>query len=321
MVYVEMLGRMGNQMFSYAHARYIQQLFPGEKIAVDFKNFDPQDDTWINYLQYFKCGGNIVAEQRKLNLIQRFVLFLYFKMHGRWKDRNDIYENEKKCAGILSLFNLYIFSNGYYKFKYRKVFKNSLLLGFFESPEFFWPVKEELKKEFSLKDLESNEIIKEFLNDFEPEKAICVGIRKGDFTTSSNKDFCDICCPDYYVSGVNLIKQKIAEKDGEKIDKIYVFTDDLYWARENVRFSEKVEYVTSSIEGKIKPWEMLQAMRYFKYYVIPNSSFFWWGQFLSEYDSPLVVAPNRWRGSYADLFKDIYQDNWILIEAGKGREI
>ena len=45
MVYVEILGRMGNQMFSYAHARAIQEKFRDEKIALDFTYFKIQDET------------------------------------------------------------------------------------------------------------------------------------------------------------------------------------------------------------------------------------------------------------------------------------
>lgn len=313
MIYVEMLGRMGNQMFSYAHARYIQYLYPEQKIAADFKNFDPQDETWMNYLQYFKCSGNVVEEKRKLNLIQRGVLHFYFKLHGEWKGWKEISEHEKKWANFLSWFDLYIFTCGYYKFKYRKIFKNKLLLGFFESDKYFSEIRNILKSDFTINDIETNKFVNDLFSRLNPANAICVGIRKGDFASASNKDFCDICSPDYYISGVNLVKSLALSKENANIKKICIFTDDVEWAEENVRFDLDVEYVTSSIHGKIKPWEMLQAMSGFKYYVIPNSSFFWWGQFLSKYDEPIVVAPSRWRGRDSEIFKDTYQDNWLLL--------
>lgn len=82
MIYVEILGRMGNQMFSYAHARYLQSIFQDEKIALDFTNFRNEDETWINYLQYFHCSKNIQIDRRKMNLLQKAALHLFFRIRN-----------------------------------------------------------------------------------------------------------------------------------------------------------------------------------------------------------------------------------------------
>ena len=59
MIYVEILGRMGNQMFSYAMAKRLQKSYPGQNIAFDFTNFERNDKTWINYIEHFKCASEI----------------------------------------------------------------------------------------------------------------------------------------------------------------------------------------------------------------------------------------------------------------------
>lgn len=61
MIYVEILGRMGNQMFSYAIARRIQMKYPKQSIMFDFTNFEKCDQTWINYIDKFKCSTNVVV--------------------------------------------------------------------------------------------------------------------------------------------------------------------------------------------------------------------------------------------------------------------
>ena len=313
MIYVEMLGRMGNQMFSYAHARYIQNKFPEQSIGIDFTNFKKEDNTWINYLQYFKCGDNIQTAQRKMSFFQKIGLKVFYSVRRNWHGYAEIYVNEKKWAKLLSVLNIYIFTNGYYPFKYTDAFQNKLLIGFFESSKYFDEIKPILKEEFKAKGFEKNEYLKNIIQNITVDQSICVGVRKGDFASTTNSSYCDICTPSYYENAVKLLKQKIDNSDN-KLCKIYVFTDDVQWAKDNLRFEDEVVYITSSVNGQIKPWEMVQLMTYFRYYVIPNSSFFWWGQYLSQYDETMVVAPSMWRSENQTVYKDIYQDEWILLD-------
>ena len=58
--------------------------------------------------------------------------------------------------------------------------------------------------------------------------------------------------------------------------------------------------------------EKIKLMSMCKHFIISNSSFSWWAQFLSNYDEKVVIAPNMWfrNGEKCGL----YMDNWILIE-------
>lgn len=313
MIYVEILGRMGNQMFSYAHARYLQSIFQDEKIALDFTNFRNEDETWINYLQYFHCSKNIQIDRRKMNLLQKAALHLFFRIRNiRGGGYSQIYRDESKWAKIMALFDIYIFTNGYYPFHYRGYFKNKLLLGYFESQKYFIPIRDILIEDFQVTDFAKNtsaaELKKEIIQ--HREEVICVGVRKGDFVSNSNQAYCDICSPQYYLAGVNRI---INLSDNAENWKAYIFTDDVSWAKEHLHFSIHTEYVTSSINGNLKPWEMLHIMTYFKYYVISNSTYFWWGQFLSCNSNRIVIAPSIWRSNDQDIYQDIYDSEWILI--------
>lgn len=316
MIYVEMLGRMGNQMFSYAHARYIQEKYPCQKIGIDFTNFEIKDDTWINYLQYFNCWKNVKMAKRKMNILQKIILKLFYQFRRGLAGYYESYLYELRWAPILELFGLYIFTNGYFPFKYNNFFRNKLLIGFFESDKYFLTIQSILKKEFKVTGIDQNEKAVKIIEKIDMDRAICAGVRKGDFAVGSNKNYCDICTPAYYRRGVELIKQRVKEECSNHDMKfvIYIFTDDVDWAKNNLCFENDAVYVTSSINGDIKPWEMLQIMTYFRYYVISNSSFFWWGQFLSQSDNPMVVAPNKWRSRDQELYKDIYEEGWLLLD-------
>ncbi len=121
MIYVEMLGRMGNQMFSYALARKIQIKNPGQRIAVDFSNYKKEDNTWINYLELFSCKRNICSDERKLNLLQRVVLHVFYKKRQRISNRRDLYSYERKAACYMERLGLYVITDGFYNFSYKSI--------------------------------------------------------------------------------------------------------------------------------------------------------------------------------------------------------
>ena len=48
-----------------------------------------------------------------------------------------------------------------------------------------------------------------------------------------------------------------------------------------------------------------------KNFIMSNSSFSWWAQYLSKNKNKKVIAPYRWYNN--DIRCDIYQDNWKII--------
>lgn len=306
MIYVEMLGRMGNQMFSYAFARKIQIDNPNQMIATDFSNFEHIDESWIDYLDYFDCSYNHIVATRKTSFLQKMILRLYFTQKKGRHTNIDSYE--KRCAGLLQLFGLYIYETGFFPFKTRDFNKNKLLIGYFESSNYFDDIKPILKKDFDISGIEQRNHLKKYFEKIDPNRDVCVGIRKWSKILDSNEY--NVCSAEYYYNAIRKIKTRCKL---ERI-KLYIFTEDPEWAKENYPFEDETEYITSSVNGEIKPWEAMCLMMRFKYYIIANSSFFWWGQYLSKYEDRVTVAPAKWRGINFESHRDIYQKDWLLVD-------
>jgi hypothetical protein len=87
-------------------------------------------------------------------------------------------------------------------------------------------------------------------------------------------------------------------------NKIWVFSDTPEQAK--VELPDWIKEVARWIPKQESPAaETLEAMRYGHAYVISNSTFSWWGAFLSYMENPQVIAPTPW-------FKDIVEPSDLI---------
>ena len=124
-----------------------------------------------------------------------------------------------------------------------------------------------------------------------------IHVRRGDYLKlSATHPTLDL---DYYEKAVARIPELV---------ELAVFSDDIQEARTLIESSSalrryKKKYVSQNYATE------LCLMSKCDYHVIANSSFSWWGAWLSE--SKMVVAPNRWFGpSGPKTWKDVYCKGW-----------
>lgn len=125
-----------------------------------------------------------------------------------------------------------------------------------------------------------------------PLEFIAVHVRRGDYNGTSHA----ILGEDYYTEALKELPKK----------PIVLFSDD----REEAK--RVVPVHTSCFEGD-DPVADLMMMSTASYHVIANSSFSWWGAWLSG--SKKVIAPKQWFGPKKKHWetKDIYPEGWIVI--------
>jgi hypothetical protein len=93
-----------------------------------------------------------------------------------------------------------------------------------------------------------------------------------------------------------------------KYDYILVFSDDIEWCRDNLRFERMI------FSEHRKEVEDLWLMSLCTHHIIANSSFSWWGAWLNNNPLKKVVAPARWFGNQLQVsMQDIIPDNWIVL--------
>lgn len=315
MIYVAIEGRMGNQMFSYAFARYLQiKRHRNDLIIFDLSDFERQkkqgkvlDESWCDHMTEFVCGDWVVEGEKKLSIVQRVILSLFYRggviRNAQWG--RALRDYEKKFAGSMSWAGIYKYTFGH--FPYRKVSKKKdlYLCGFFESPKYFAEIDDVLRKDFALKTPLSGakqRLYDTLLN----VGSVCVNVRRGDFFNEGLVGNCGICSVDYYERAARLIQEKREDA------VFYIFSDDEEWCSQNIRIEGDVRIIKRS-DYRLSPQEQLWVMIACRDFIISNSTFSWWAQHLSCREGKIVVAPDRWRNVDADLYTDIYEKSWITI--------
>ena len=94
--------------------------------------------------------------------------------------------------------------------------------------------------------------------------------------------------------------------------QIIVFSDDPTWCHDEPMFNDDRFMISESEDNAVD----LCLMTFCSDYIIANSSFSWWGAWLSRNDSPKVIAPTKWFGPNNEHknTKDLLPETWIKIK-------
>ena len=306
MITIKMKGRLGNQLFQYAFAKELAERTNDKDIVIDWEYVDSRhiqnDDGWEDSLKDFQTNytigkGEINFIQSMLWEITQIVEKLTWKM-GKWLNRS--FEIPSIWAKFISVFGVYYYRNGYIELSMYPITKNKIIYGYFESPKYFSGVDDIIRNEITPKypTIKGNQ---DLLKKIEEKESICLTIRRGDFYTEENSEIYGVCNENYYYQGIKYIKTIYPDAI------VVVFSDDIKWAKDNIRIDGEVYF-----ESGIDPlWEKVRLMASCKHFVISNSTFSWWVQHLSSNPNKIVIAPSVWRKDGKK--NDIFEPTWICL--------
>jgi hypothetical protein len=290
MIIVRLKGGMGNQMFQYALGRALSLKYKtglGLDLSFLLDTTPRLGFTFRNYdLDVFNIKADIVPSHK--------IPFVNRAFRG-------------KIGQILDYLRRFIPNKGVEKsFKYDPdifdIGEDAYLDGYWQSSKYFEDIEDVIREDFTLKDKLPLKIenLKEII---EKENSLCIHVRRGDYV--GNK-FHEVVGKDYYDKAI----EKMKELTG--IDKIYVFSDDIVWCEENMKFDLPVMFVGNEYAGE-KAEGHLILMSSCKNFIIPNSTFAWWGAWLSKNKNKKVIVPEQWFGLKNVKF-DIIPEGWIPLE-------
>jgi hypothetical protein len=195
----------------------------------------------------------------------------------------------------------------YFQFdpKVLKAPKDCYLDGYWQSEKYFEETRKELQEDLLLKEpLEGKN--KELAARMSSEDSVSIHVRKGDYLSiPANQALFQTLDSSYYLEALEKICKDVPSP------RLYVFSDDPYWFRSEVKTDLPVEYIYGN-SGKNSYLDM-QLMSLCKHNIIANSSFSWWGAWLNRNGDKKVIAPEKWFRNNVKDSSDLVPKSWIRI--------
>ena len=177
------------------------------------------------------------------------------------------------------------------------------LQGYFQTEKYFKHIESEIREDFTFKD-EVLTPCKEMIESV--ENPIALHIRRGDYV--KNSDNHPVCSIEYYDAA-------LGKFDDDR--NVIVFSDDPLWCHDEGIFGDDRFIISENDDNRVD----LCLMSLCNDFIIANSTYSWWGAWLSSNKDKKVIAPVQWFGKTGYTkdhnTKDLIPDDWIKISAGQ----
>ena len=173
------------------------------------------------------------------------------------------------------------------------------LYGYFQTEKYFSHIADSIREDFTFKKnvIANCEEVMESI-----DEPISLHVRRTDYVEKSQDH--PPCSLEYY---------ERALKKFDKNRQVVIFTDDINWCKQQDIFKPD-RFLISETQNNVYD---LCMMTMCTDYIIANSSFSWWGAWLSKNPDAQVIAPSKWFGSTGYTAKnnteDIIPNRWIKI--------
>ena len=298
MVIVKIFQGIGNQLFQYAYARALS-LRNGYDFKIDISyyiHYSEVTQFGFTYkrdygLHNFNIIENIATEDEvsKAQAIagsNRVSHYINRKLDERAPYYRKKHVKEKDTVFEPGLLN---------------VKDGSYVEGYYTSEKYFKDYRANILNEFTLK-APVNEKNAEVIAMMQDTESVCISIRRTNFLTNPLHN---VCNEKYYVDGLKAMNDLVSNM------RVFIFSDDNEWVLKNFHLPYQHEFVTHNYPDF---YEDLRLMAHCKHHIIPNSTFSWWGAWLSQYPGKKVIAPRAWLNSDTIDYSTVIPDDWIKID-------
>lgn len=288
-------GGLGNQLFAYSCAKRLALKCKAELVIDDTSGFVNDKAYKRTYqLKHFNIPHRIANHSEKLipfsrvrrKIIKIFNLFLPFSMKFYIEQEFISYDQR-----IID----------------KKIYRTSYIEGYWQSENYFFDVINEIRRD--LKIVSSIDKKNDFIaNKIKDTNSIAVHLRF--FNDFENGDSINISKV-YYDSAIELMEKKFPNS------VFFVFSDFPKKAKEKLQTKKSKIYFVNNNNIKNKAYKDLWLMTQCKHHIISNSTFSWWGAWLSQNQSKIIIAPEvkiegnnkiAWWG-----FDGLIPNNWIKL--------
>jgi hypothetical protein len=296
MICVRLKGGLGNQMFQYATALALAEK---NRTGVLLDLTLLQDTSPVKDMVYREFELAPFCLEQNLALENDIHVF-----HP--PDNSILKRINNRLRRILSPPPVFIEQGHGYDASLMELPDPYCIVGSFQTEKYFLTIREKVLKAFSFR-TPFDQQTETFALKLKSMNALCVHVRRGDYV--SNPLFNRILgalSPDYYSESLNRLGQI------RKIDEVFVFSDDIDWCRQNLKFDKKTTFVSKEIVPD-NHHVHLYLMSQCSDFIISNSTFAWWAAWLSVCPGKEVFGPAKWFADGSRNSDDILCTGWQKI--------
>jgi hypothetical protein len=270
-------GGVGNQLFQYAFARSLcLQL-----------NYTLIIDTKTGFiLDKYQRTPRIDALLKAYNkaTFTHYVLFYFTKYFPSissllFKSKRMV---EKSTSDLVDQRSFMLSSDEKYLF----------VEGYFQSPDYFSSITTILKEEIQFP-LYQDSVIQKYTEEINYSESVAIHVRRVAYD--------DTLAISYYEAAIEKMRTTNASLT------FFVFSDDIAWSKIAFQHINNIRFIVHDKKDELVDLFLITRCKHF---IIANSSFSWWGAYLSKSNNKTVIAPKNARIGVTNHF---YPEDWVLV--------
>jgi hypothetical protein len=291
---------LGNQMFYYAMGRAVANRL-GTVLKLDLSNFNRS-----HYRPYELDRFRIAAEIASPEEVRALTGLLGTRFGPRARTLR------RACQRVGPLGRLVTGS-----FVHEKQFEfdpamlslrdNVYLHGRWQSERYFSDIAAILRDELQLKSLcDEDRDLSRCME--ECECAVSIHVRRGDYVTLSQQGRGYTVLPiEYYEKAAAYMRAELGHP------RFFIFSDEPLWVQDNLHLEDAI---IVNLKGLDRGPRDLFLMSKCRHHIIANSTFSWWGAWLSSDRHGIICAPKQWlapEAQQARCMDDLLPPTWIKL--------
>lgn len=295
MIVVKMYGGLGNQMFQYAAARSLS-MHLNQPLCLNTSAFD-RKFSFFETKRKFELDIFAIGYQCDVSIENSYLKLRFGNIFAPNKKYQVLKEQ------VLNVpCDIFSYSG------------DIVLDGYWQDIRYFESISNQIYKDFQFVRTMSG-LSFDFQREIENSKehTVAIHVRRGDYVNSRKANaFHGLVNVGYYKESLDLLRKMYGALS------VFVFSDDLSWCRKELNIDDfgEIHYVDCNFGQN--SWQDLALIARCKSVVCANSSFSWWGAWLSRMrflsESYLSVIPNRWFVDESYSSKSMRNlQNWVAL--------
>jgi Glycosyl transferase family 11 len=285
-------GGLGNQLFQYAAGFSFAVRHDAELVIDSITGFqaDPYERSYA--LGHFRISAPLLASRDKPS-------------RHPWLEVSKLYWKYREIIRLRYLGRT--FDPAAVERPFRKV---AILEGYYQSPLYFRDHEDCLRREFtpSVELTSESKIIAQQICAM-PSVAVHIRTQRrasatGNIIDSRTWSLDTSSLSGYYRTALELIVSK------RGMVHCFIFSDSPEWAQHAI--PANLPNTLVSRNGTKRDYEDLYLMTLCRDHVIAQSTFSWWGAWLSSHPSQIAIAPKYFAPGFREL-ADVYPEQWLVL--------